>query len=127
MGLSAGGVLLLTGHLPGVSGLVAGIVGHDRHEMGWRLAFVIGLVAGGALLAAVYPEAIPAAIIPWPRAIAAAVLVGTGARLAGGCTSGHGLLGVGRLSWRSLVATITFMAAGMITIVVARHVIGSLW
>jgi len=126
MGLSAGGVLLLTGHLPGVSSLIAGIVGLDRHELGWRLAFVLGLVAGGAILALVNPAAIPAAVIPWPRAIVAAMLVGIGARLAGGCTSGHGLLGVGRLSWRSMVATITFMAAGMLTVVIARHVMGVL-
>ncbi len=126
MGLSAGGVLLLTGHLPGVSGLLAGIVGPDRREFGWRLAFVLGLVAGGATLAAAYPAAIPATIIPWPRAIAAGMLVGIGARVAGGCTSGHGLFGVGRLSWRSMVATMTFMAAGMIAVAIGRHWIGGL-
>lgn len=124
MGLAAGLVLLLTGRLPGVSGLLASVLGADRRDTGWRLAFVLGLVAGGCLLSIAYAPAIPDETAPWTRMVLAGALVGIGAQFAGGCTSGHGLLGVGRLSWRSMVATMVFMAAGMVTVTVVRHWLG---
>ena len=124
MGSAAGLVLILNGRLAGVSGLLASLVGPDRRDSGWRLAFVAGLVAGGVVLAAVYRPAIPTDTPPIARMIVAGVLVGLGARYAEGCTSGHGLLGVGRLSWRSMVATAVFMGAGMLTVTIARRWMG---
>jgi uncharacterized protein len=124
MGGAAGSVLLVTGRLPGVSGILAGVLHPDRGETHWRAAFLLGLVTGGALLAAVYPTALPHQTAPLAVMVPAALLVAVGARVSGGCTSGHGLLGMGRLSWRSTVATMVFMAAGMITVTAARHWLG---
>jgi len=124
MGIGAGLVLIVNGRVVGVSGLVASLVGVDHRDLPWRAAFVAGLVAGGAVLASVYRPAIPVDTPPLAQMIVAGVLVGAGARYGGGCTSGHGLLGVGRLSWRSIVATMVFMATGMVTVAIARHWFG---
>jgi uncharacterized membrane protein YedE/YeeE len=121
MGVASGLVLLVNGRLPGVSGLLASLVGPDRSELAWRAAFVAGLVTGGAVLVAVRPAAIPIEAPPLAVMLVAGALVGAGARYAGGCTSGHGLLGVGRLSGRSMVATLVFMGAGMVTVTLVRH------
>lgn len=126
MGLSAGVFLILNGRLAGVSGLLASLVGTDHREVDWRASFVVGLVGGGALLALVYPAAIPVETPSMARMLAGGVLVGVGARYAGGCTSGHGLLGVGRLSGRSMVATAVFMGTGMLTVTALRHWMGAL-
>jgi uncharacterized membrane protein YedE/YeeE len=125
MGIGAGLVLIVNGRLAGVSGLLASLIAGDRRDLPWRAAFVAGLVAGGAVLAAVYRPAIPVDTPPLARMILAGALVGAGARYAGGCTSGHGLLGVGRLSWRSIVATMVFMGAGVLTVTIARHWLGA--
>jgi uncharacterized membrane protein YedE/YeeE len=117
IGLAAGLVLLLLGRIAGVTGIVAGV--HRRS--GWRLAFVAGLLAAGAVGTIAVPDAIVATSAPPAVAIAGGLLVGFGARYGGGCTSGHGVCGVGRLSRRSIVGCATFMAVAMAVVYVLRH------
>jgi uncharacterized protein len=125
IGLSAGGFLLLTGRIAGVSGMVAGLVRPSAGEASWRAFFVGGLVAGGFLIAALAPTLLPSGpVAPVGQSLLAGLLVGLGARVAGGCTSGHGVCGVGRLSWRSFVATALFIVLGMATVAVVRHAAG---
>ncbi len=127
IGAAAGGLLLLAGRNAGISGMLAGLVKPEPGETAWRVFFVAGLVAGGVALAWLVPEALPSApAVPLGQSIAAGLLVGLGARVAGGCTSGHGVCGVGRLSVRSLVATGLFMALGMATVWITRHGSGAL-
>jgi len=121
IGLSAALLLWVHGRIAGVSGILAGIVSPRTSNRDWRVAFLLGLVVGGAALAVALPSAFHA-----PAHLSAVVLavggvaVGLGARVSGGCTSGHGVTGIGRLSKRSLVATLTFMATGMITVTLVR-------
>jgi uncharacterized membrane protein YedE/YeeE len=127
IGLSASALLFFNGRIAGVSGIVGGLLG-PRPSAGdalWRAAFVAGLLAGGLLLALAYPRAfsIPP-VDPSIALVVAGVLVGFGTRLGNGCTSGHGVCGISRLSRRSLVATATFMATAMATVFVVRHVVG---
>jgi uncharacterized membrane protein YedE/YeeE len=116
IGLAASWLLLAKGRVAGVSGIVGGLFGPWTDDSAWRLSFLLGLMAGGAALMAVLPEAIVSPVGRSSLAIAAAgVLVGYGTRLGSGCTSGHGICGLTRLSPRSLVATLTFMATGAVT------------
>ena len=115
--------LLLTGRIAGISGVVGGLLRPVRGDIGWRVAFVAGLVLAPWLyrvLAPLPPLVIEAGTV---RLALAGLLVGLGTRYAGGCTSGHGVCGVSRLSPRSLVATAVFMAAGFATVFVARHLL----
>ncbi len=116
--IGAAAVLLLrqTGRIAGVSGIVGGLVPGVRGDRAWRLAFVGGLVLGGLLLATLMPGALPRGLSGprWLVALAG-LLVGLGARLGGGCTSGHGVCGLGQRSPRSLVAVLVFMATAMLT------------
>jgi len=122
VGIAAGALLLLNGRIAGVSGMVAGLLRPRPGEVAWRAAFVGGLIAGGAALALFHPEALPRAMtVPWPLLLAAGFAVGVGTRLANGCTSGHGLCGTGRLSVRSIVATCTFISAGVATVAAGRY------
>lgn len=114
IGVSASAVLLCNGRIAGVSGILAGVLGPWRGDAAWRLLFLAGLVGGGALLARVWPGAFAMELDRSTGALlASGLLVGFGARLGSGCTSGHGLCGVSRRSRRSLAATAIFMAAGM--------------
>ncbi|UTH75813.1 YeeE/YedE family protein [Chromobacterium sp. IIBBL 290-4] len=120
IGLSAAGLILLNGRVAGISGIVGSLLrpGGDR---GWRLAFVAGLLLSPWLyrLWAAPPE-ITINGQPW-LLVAAGLLVGFGSRLGSGCTSGHGVCGLARLSPRSLAATLTFMAAGFAAVWLTRH------
>lgn len=126
-GLLIGGatwLLLLTlGRVAGISSIAAGVIAPDPQEAGggWRWAFVAGLAMGGALMALWWQ---PPAIVQRPvlLLIGAGLLVGFGTVLGSGCTSGHGVCGLGRRSGRSLVATLTFMAVGMLTVAVVQRV-----
>ena len=124
IGFAAVLLLYLNGRVAGVSGIMAGVMRMGGAERWWRFAFVAGLVLGGGLYLAlggnpeITIEAASASIIP------AGLLVGFGTRLGNGCTSGHGVCGVARLSARSLIATAAFMAAAIITVFVVRHGIG---
>ena len=116
LGLAVSWLLLANGRIAGISGIVGGLLATWNDESAWRISFLLGLFAGGVALMMVMPEAI---VPPAGRSLAvvavAGALVGYGTRLGSGCTSGHGVCGLTRLSPRSLVATVTFMATGFVT------------
>jgi uncharacterized membrane protein YedE/YeeE len=126
IGLAATLLLWSIGRIAGISGIVNGIADAVRGDRAWRVAFLLGLMGAGAL-------SLQFVAAPPPRAqtgatallLIAGVLVGFGTRMGNGCTSGHGVCGLGRLSWRSLAAVLTFMGSGMATVYVMRHLIGS--
>lgn len=124
IGIAAAILLLLNGRIAGISGILGGILTTATKDIPWRAAFVSGLVLAPLawLVFAVLP---PIEInAGYPVIVVAGLLVGIGTRYGSGCTSGHGVCGISRLSPRSLVATATFMAAGFITVYVVRHLIG---
>lgn len=125
IGLSATLLLWLNGRVAGVSGILNGVVFPRRGDVAWRAAFLIGLVAAAGLYMAFAPGA-PLPRTDFSRAglIVAGLLVGFGTRMGNGCTSGHGVCGLGRLSLRSLVAVLTFMGTAIATTFIARHVVG---
>ena len=124
IGLAASLLLVLRGRVAGISGIVAGLFLGPRAEVGWRTLFVAGLLSAGALASWLAPERIGIS----PRSLlmlaVAGLLVGLGARLSNGCTSGHGVCGLSRLSVRSLIATLTFMTTGILMTLLARAVGG---
>jgi len=125
IGLAAAAFILLNGRIAGISGILGGVLQPGAVDRSWRLAFVSGLVIAPLLwlpVAALPPIEIEASM---PVIIVAGLLVGIGTRYGSGCTSGHGVCGLSRLSPRSLVATLVFMAAGFFTVFVARHLMGS--
>jgi uncharacterized membrane protein YedE/YeeE len=125
LGVAAALLLLFNGRLAGVGGIVAGLLQRPTGEWGWRAAFVAGLLAGGAVLALVSPSAFgPSPASPGLLVLAGAA-VGVGTRAGGGCTSGHGICGISRLSKRAMAATMTFMLAGAIVVAVVT-VLGGL-
>jgi hypothetical protein len=124
IGLSASLVLLTHGTIAGVSGLLGGALARGTPDRGVRLWFLAGLAAAGLGLARLAPSAFGAGGATPAWAVAAAgLLVGYGTRLGNGCTSGHGICGLSRLSPRSLAATLTFVLAGAATVFVTRHVV----
>ena len=117
IGLAASALLVSHGRIAGITGILGEALGRRRGDLEWRLLFLGGLVAGGILLVAARPETFGGPIDRSAAAlIAAGLLVGFGTRLANGCTSGHGVCGVGRLSKRSFVAVAVFMATGALTV-----------
>ncbi len=123
IGLSASLLLLLKGRIFGVSGILGGVLIPKPGDTAWRVAALGGLVAAGILLLVVHPEslAVVAHGSHW-RYIAAGLLVGFGTQLGSGCTSGHGVCGISRLSPRSIAATLTFIAAGMMMVAFMRTI-----
>ncbi|MBX3221680.1 MAG: YeeE/YedE family protein [Labilithrix sp.] len=137
IGLSASLLLMLTGRIAGISGIVGGLMTppaearartERRAESAWRLAFLIGLLSGGVALFMLRPESFGpvdgAGAVSAPLVAVAGLLVGIGTTLGNGCTSGHGVCGMSRLSKRSIVATCVFMATGMLVTFAVRHVAG---
>jgi uncharacterized protein len=123
LGLAAAAFVLLNGRILGVSGIVGGLLRLRRGDVAWRLTFLLGLVAAPVVygwLAGPVQMRIDAS---WPVVLCAGVLVGVGTRYGAGCTSGHGICGLSRLSPRSLVATLSFMGAGFATVYGVRHVV----
>lgn len=118
LGVAASLLALGAGRVAGISGILGGVFTPGREGRSWRLQFLAGLIAGGVLLMALRPSVFHAAGRSWPVLAVAGLLVGFGARLGGGCTSGHGVCGLSRLSGRSLVATVVFMLAAMATVLV---------
>lgn len=125
IGTAAVMMMGLIGRIAGVSGILSGVFTQSGNERLWRLMFVIGLIGGGMLPSLLFgidkpgePMAATALVV------AAGLLVGLGTGLGSGCTSGHGICGMARLSKRSLVATLVFMATGVISVYLLRHVIG---
>lgn len=117
---SGSALLLLThGRIAGISGIAGGLVQRSTPDRAWRLAFLAGLVAAGAVTASIAPAAIGAPVRSLAAMTVAGLLVGFGTRLGSGCTSGHGVCGLSRLSVRSLIAVATFMTTGAITAMIA--------
>lgn len=121
IGLAAAMLLLLNGKIAGISGILGGLLRPRAGDIGWRVAFIAGLVAAPL----VYRLAAPLPVVQVDTGtgglVVAGLLVGLGTRYGSGCTSGHGVCGLSRMSPRSLVATAAFMAAGFVTVGVARH------
>jgi uncharacterized membrane protein YedE/YeeE len=121
IGLAAAVFVLFNGRIAGISGILGGLIKPRRGDIGWRLAFIGGLVGAPVIyglfwrLPDIHIEASPITLI------IAGLIVGFGTRIGSGCTSGHGVCGISRLSSRSIVATLTFMAMGFITVFLVRH------
>ena len=121
IGFSASMMLLFSGRIAGVSGIFGGILFQQGKERAWRLSFITGLIFGGILLYAINAEFFENSSGRGLLAVnIAGFLVGIGTRVGGGCTSGHGVCGIGRLSVRSIVATVTFVFAGMLAVVLFK-------
>jgi uncharacterized protein len=120
IGLSASILLLTSGRIAGISGILGGLLLPRRGELGWRLGFLAGLLLAGVLAVGLAPDSLGSSPRPLLLLVAAGLLVGIGTRLGNGCTSGHGICGVSRLSRRSIVATLVFVGAGMLTVLVMR-------
>jgi len=124
LGIASAMMVLLSGRILGISGILGGLLAPRTGDMGWRLAFLLGMGAAPMVFVALMPpELLPAVRIDAsePVIALAGVLVGLGTRYGSGCTSGHGVCGLSRLSPRSLVATLGFMAAGFATVYLLRH------
>ncbi len=123
IGISAAMFVLLNGRIAGISGILGGLLRPMRGDIGWRVAFMLGLVLAPASYA-LFSE-LPARTIEASDAtlVLAGLLVGVGTRYGGGCTSGHGVCGLSRFSLRSLAATMAFMGAGFVTVFVTRHLL----
>jgi len=125
VGLSAALLILGSGRIAGISGIVGGLLKPASGDWPWRVAFLSGLIAA-PLVWALFAALPTARIDAGPATlIVAGLLVGIGTRYGSGCTSGHGVCGLSRLSARSLAATLAFMAAGFATVYVVRHLIGA--
>jgi len=124
IGLSAALLMLLNGRIAGVTGIFAGLIEPQGNDRAWRAAFVVGLVAA-PLSAALIGYTVPIPQMPTSTITiaVAGLLVGFGTRLSNGCTSGHGICGIARLSPRSIVATAIFMTAAIIVVALTRHTI----
>ena len=123
IGIAAALFALLNGRIAGISGVIGGLLRPVEGDIAWRVAFVIGLV--GAPLVYLLVAALPRPQIdaPYGALVLAGLFVGVGTRYGSGCTSGHGVCGLSRLSPRSLVATAAFMGAGFATLFVTRHLL----
>lgn len=127
IGLGAAVMLMFNGRIAGISGIFEGVVVPDEGTFDWKASFVGGLIAGGVLMVMIVPGWFAVAIDrPLAIFVVAGLLVGFGTRLGNGCTSGHGVCGLSRFSRRSVVATLSFMAAGAVTVFVTRHLMGGL-
>ena len=124
LGVAAAVFILVNGRILGISGIVGGLLGPSPRDVAWRIAFLLGMLAAPATFVLLAPPG----FLPAPRigagygaVVAAGLLVGFGTRHGSGCTSGHGVCGLSRLSPRSLAATLAFMAAGFVTVFLLRH------
>ena len=123
IGIAATIFLLVNGRIAGVSGILGGLFRPSIPDIGWRVAFLVGLIVAPSLYAAfVYMPGLKIDA-DYVTLFIAGLMVGVGTRYAGGCTSGHGVCGLARLSPRALVATVAFIAAGIATVFVVRHLI----
>jgi uncharacterized membrane protein YedE/YeeE len=124
VGLAAAWLVLVDGRVLGASGVLAGLVPPRERDSGWRVALLAGLVAAPLIAQTLLQVSAPVIAANAATLVAGGVLVGFGIRLGKGCTSGHGVCGLARLSLRSLAATAAFMAAGFVTVFTIRHVVG---
>ncbi|WGV98157.1 YeeE/YedE thiosulfate transporter family protein [Vibrio sp. YMD68] len=121
LGLSAVILMLFSGKVAGISGVVGGLLNPQKHDSSWRAAFVVGLILSAVILAPLGFDLPDVSNNNIALVAVAGVLVGFGTRLANGCTSGHGIVGMGRFSVRSIVATCTFMITAIIVVWVKRQ------
>lgn len=125
LGVASAAFILINGRILGISGILGGLLVPRRGDVSWRVFFLAGMLLAPAILALVWPQRL---VVPRIDAdnftiIVAGVLVGLGTRYGSGCTSGHGVCGLSRLSPRSLVATLAFMASGFATVYIVRHLV----
>ncbi|MDB5986204.1 MAG: YeeE/YedE family protein [Nevskia sp.] len=123
IGSAAALLLLGRGQIAGISGVVGNLVERQTGVGGWRIVFLLGLIAAPLVVRLAGGEIAGVLSLSWPLIVVAGLLVGFGTRLGSGCTSGHGVCGLGNLSQRSLVATITFMAVAALTVFVTHHLL----
>ena len=125
IGISAALFILFNGRIAGISGIIGGLFRPVMHDAGWRIAFTLGLILAPIiwLLFAELPNVQIDAT--YNLLIVAGVIVGFGARYGSGCTSGHGVCGISRLSPRSIIATLAFMGTGFLTVFIMRHILGA--
>ena len=121
IGIAAAMFALFNGRIAGISGVLGGLLKPTKGDIGWRVAFVIGLLVAPLLYALVAEVPRPEINSGYAALVVAGLLVGVGTRYGSGCTSGHGVCGLSRLSLRSLAATMAFMGAGFATVYVTRH------
>lgn len=124
IGIAAAMLALLNGRIAGISGVLGGLLKPVRGDIGWRVAFVAGLLSAPLLYLLLGKVMRPQIDASYTALLLAGLLVGVGTRYGSGCTSGHGVCGLSRLSGRSLAATAAFMGAGFITVFVTRHLFG---
>jgi uncharacterized protein len=123
LGLASALFILLNGRILGISGIVGGLLRPKPKDVGWRLSFLLGLLVAPVLYQLLVGPVVARIEADWAAVVLAGVLVGFGTRYGSGCTSGHGVCGMSRLSPRSLVATLAFMGAGFAMVFVMRHVL----
>ena len=121
LGLASALFVLLNGRILGISGIVGGLLRPRAGDMGWRLAFLLGMLVAPGLYWLVVGPTQPRIDATSEMVVMAGLLVGVGTRYGSGCTSGHGVCGLSRMSPRSLVATLAFMGAGFVTVFLIRH------
>jgi uncharacterized membrane protein YedE/YeeE len=124
IGLAAALFVLFNGRIAGISGILGGLLQWPKGDIAWRVAFLLGLIAAPVAYGLVAPLPTVQVDAGTATLVVAGLLVGIGTRYGSGCTSGHGVCGLSRLSPRSLVATGAFMAAGFVTVFIVRHLIG---
>lgn len=127
IGLASVALMAWNGRIAGISGITSGVIFRSEGDTAWRALFLTGMIAGGLLVFLIYPAAFPTTeSIPrsLPALAVAGLLVGFGTRLGSGCTSGHGVCGMSRLSARSIVATLTFIGAGALMVTLIRVAFG---
>ena len=124
IGMATALMMLLNGRIAGISGIVGGLLARNGSEVGWRAVFVVGLLLGAFIYMLATGGALPVRVeASLPVMVVAGLLVGFGTRLGSGCTSGHGISGIARFSKRSIVATLVFMGAGIVTVFLTGHVL----
>ena len=124
LGIAAGALFLNSGRILGITGILEGLLAPKSDDSSWRLVFLLGMFASPLAAKFLLPAELlhaPRIDANWAMVIAAGLLVGFGTRWGAGCTSGHGICGLSRLSARSLVATLSFMGTGFVTVFVVRH------
>ena len=124
LGLASAMFILVNGRILGISGIIGGLLRPKSGDVGWRLAFVLGMLVAPVLYFLVAGPTTARIDAGWVTLVIAGLLVGVGTRYGAGCTSGHGVCGLSRMSPRSLIATLAFMGAGFVTVFVLRHALG---
>lgn len=124
LGVSATLLLLFNGKIAGISGVLTGLIAPKKQDYAWRVLFVVGMISGGVIGTYVLGADVPSEFSTTTgMLVIAGILVGIGTRLGNGCTSGHGICGIGRLSVRSMTATAIFMCVAVITVFIRLHIL----